>query len=221
MAKGKKTHWRSKEDLILVETLTEFVSKGISIYEAFDTVSERVGGHRTPQACYARWSNHLEPIYGDAIKLAEKKQPENAKKIVESILEKQKPLEVVHETTSKVELTMPLHSPDISIDSNRMASSYSPKEKPLIVSEGVDSALAFLNDMQFKLAQFQNLQKEYNELLKDTDELLEENDRVSKENEQIRQENERLKLELEEYHSIKEEYLRLKEFMSELGRMCG
>lgn len=86
MSKG--TRWKNKEDLILVETLTEHVAKGVNIHEVFPIVSDRLGDSRTPQACYSRWHVYLEPVYGGAIKLAMEKQKEHANLTVSSFMYK-------------------------------------------------------------------------------------------------------------------------------------
>lgn len=185
MARG--IHWRSKEDLILVETLTEFVAKGISIHEAFPTVAERLGGHRTAKACYARWANHLEKIYGKAIKQATQKQEENANKVVASILDKQAPLEVVHEGNSKVELMMP-NAGDFGITPAMPAK-----------IEGVHDVVSFLTTMN-----------------KRHDDLKEENNQLLEELERAWDELEKLKMEIINYKQLEEKLNKFKEIANKI-----
>jgi predicted RNase H-like nuclease (RuvC/YqgF family) len=185
-SKGKGTHWKHHEDLILVETLTEFVSKGASIFEAFPVASERLGGRRTPGACYSRWVNYLEKIYGEAIQIAQKKQQENAKKVVESIIEKQGPFEVIHETQPKVELLIP------SYESRKLA-------ETSCKIESIQDVMAFLNHFQY---QYMNLQNENSQLLDELEKAL--------------QENEELKQKLAKYQYIEEQMERLQQLAAKL-----
>jgi hypothetical protein len=147
MSKG--TRWRSKEDLIMVETLTEFVAKGVSIHEAFETVSERLNGDRSPKACYARWVNKLEKIYGESIYLAEKKQKEHAKHVVDALMEQyhNQPVQILPHVTPTVEIVS--------------QSSTNPTEEL-----SFDNVMSFLQKMN---SQLNHTKSEYNQLMEELD----------------------------------------------------
>lgn len=192
MGRGKSIssgmRWKHNEDLILVETLTEFVSKGMNIQEAFPILPERLPG-RTEKSCYARWSSYLEEIYGGALEIAKRKQQEHAQKVIESILNNQGELQVVHPNQGRVELIMP-DSTDLVIDSQQ-----APIPIPMSSTiTDIHTAIRFLNDMA----------NNYDNLKRENEQMLEELERAWNENEQIKMELAAIKGEGSQYHVLKE-----------------
>lgn len=153
--KRHRTAWKNQEDLVLVETLTEFVAKGISIHEAFPTVVERLNG-RTQAACYSRWNNYLEPIYGEAIEQAVSKQKENAQRIVESMLDKQANLEVIHGEQKNMEIYVP-GAPDIR-------GPITPTSTPF---SSFNDVIEFLKQTDLKVLEMQKENQEMSEMLEE------------------------------------------------------
>jgi tRNA U38,U39,U40 pseudouridine synthase TruA len=83
MTKG--TRWKNSEDMILLKKVTDFVSRGISIQEAFQILPSELPG-RTASACYSRWYSYLEDIYGEALENAKQKQQGHAHNVIQSFL---------------------------------------------------------------------------------------------------------------------------------------
>lgn len=192
MARGENkssgTRWKHSEDMIIVETLTEFVSKGMNIQEAFPILPNRIPG-RTEAACSARWYAYLEDIYGDALEIAKQKQQENAQKVVQAILNNQGELEVIHENKSKMELVMP-SSLDLLIDLQKQKI---PSAMPNQITD-IHTAIAFLLDMG----------NNYADIKKENDQLLEELEITLNENEKMKMEIISLKGERERFNTLKE-----------------
>lgn len=180
------TRWKHSEDLILVETLTEFVSKGMNIQEAFPILPERLPG-RTDKACSARWYSYLEEIYGGALEIAKRKQQEHAKKVVESILNNQGDLEIVHTNQPKIEVVMP-SSTDLLVNLQRQNPV---TEMPSKITD-IHTAIAFLMDMSNR----------FSDMEKENEQLLEELEKTWNENEQLKLENAALKGEDSKYSML-------------------
>ncbi len=84
----KNKSWSHAEDLLLVEVVLNFTSKGAGLSEAFHAASEKLPG-RTSKACYSRWKSYLKHLYADAIHEAVNKQKEYASQVVSTTINKQ------------------------------------------------------------------------------------------------------------------------------------
>jgi RsfA family transcription factor len=182
------TRWKHSEDLILVETLTEFVSKGMNIQEAFPIMPERIPG-RTAGACSARWYAYLEEIYGGALEIAKRKQQEHARRVVESIIDNQGELKIVHTNQPNVEVMMP-SATDLLINLQKQNPV---TEMPSKITD-IHTAIAFLLDMSNR----------FTDMEKENEQLLEELEKTWNENEQLKLEVAALKGEDSKFSMLQE-----------------
>lgn len=195
MAKGPL--WCNREDLILVKTVTECISKKINTQETFAIASDKLAEssfNRTQSACYGRWNKALEPIYGKAVKLAVQKQQENAQRVVESILENQSPSKVIYEEPLELELVMPFTN---SIEQVLSANAFSMNPVVATKTDSLSDTIDFLSNYQ---SRYQMLEQEYSDALGELEKTWLENDQLKKE--------------LTMYQQLDRKYTKFKELVS-------
>lgn len=177
---SSKLRWKHHEDMTLVNTLTEMVSKGGEIAQGFSIAAERLNNDRTSQACYARWHTHLQKYYKDAILRAEEKAKENANRIVDEMLNQQSESSVEIENPSNIVIPLPvLNQPSVS-------------DIPVMTTLGRDisSAITFLSNLERRVM---GLESENSQLLEELETTITQLEEMRVQNEHLLQEQEKYK----------------------------
>ncbi len=156
----KNKSWRHTEDLLLVEIVLDFTSRGVNLSEAFRAASEKLPG-RTAKACYSRWKNRLEYLYTDAIHEAIKEQKVYSRNVVSSILSNQIEAHIDEDNVMSID-------DDASI-------SFSCKEGTSDNTHTFDDILKYLSNMNSLWVQ---VKKENDQLINELDKVWNESEKL-------------------------------------------
>ncbi|MFC3883043.1 RsfA family transcriptional regulator [Bacillus songklensis] len=198
MVKVRQDAWSHDDDLLLAETVLQYIREGSTQLAAFDEVGDKL--NRTSAACGFRWNAEVRKRYEEAIALAKKQRKE-----------RKRALEHAKKNVKNVSPPSAVLSLSAAADSS----------KDHAIEEYATELIAPLNNMSLNdviqfLCKIRSEQSQSNILAK-------ENETLRKENEQLALENKQLETKLEQLQKqqviIQEDYQTLLQIMNRAQQM--